>query len=450
MRVTWLKRDLRTIDLIALGYSDVSSTYYFLLGIVALYSGQSLAITMILGSLSMWIAGLAYAEFGSAIPRTGGAYYYVRRELGDLMGFLAGWLLSLDQILMIAYGALGAVNYLGGLIPPLSTWPVNSLAAMAIIAALMTINILGIKTSARFNLALLTIDLLGIFTLLTIGYATLLPRGSPVVLGMHVSINDVIRGLAYSIRGYIGIDVIAQSTGEALTPFVSVPRAIISVSSLSTAVALALSLLALLTNSVTIISSSINDPIGALARHLIRNAALSTYVAISVAIVLLIAVNAGIVDFSRSMYVMGEDGLLPRVLGKVHGRYRTPYIAIVISSVIAMLFVVPGSVELIAGSYGIASIIVYLMTMVSLARFRNAERELVSYFRTPEVALGGVKVPIVSLVGSIFYTTALLFIALVKPEYLAVVTTWVLIGLVIHMTSRFSLRNLRQSPSRQQ
>ncbi len=85
-RITWLKRDLSTLELLALGYSDVSSTYYFTLGIVALNSGPLLPITMLLGSLSLWLVGLAYAEFGSAIPRTGGAYYYIRRELGNTWG----------------------------------------------------------------------------------------------------------------------------------------------------------------------------------------------------------------------------------------------------------------------------------------------------------------------------------------------------------------------------
>ncbi|WP_243666371.1 hypothetical protein [Vulcanisaeta sp. JCM 16159] len=57
-RIAWLKRDLSTLELLALGYSDVSSTYYFTLGIVALNSGPLLPVTMFLGSLSLWLVGL--------------------------------------------------------------------------------------------------------------------------------------------------------------------------------------------------------------------------------------------------------------------------------------------------------------------------------------------------------------------------------------------------------
>ncbi|WP_054853462.1 APC family permease [Vulcanisaeta distributa] len=440
-RIAWLKRDLSTLELLALGYSDVSSTYYFTLGIVALNSGPLLPVTMLLGSLSLWLVGLAYAEFGSAIPRTGGAYYYVHRELGDTWGFIAGWLLSFDQILMIAYGALGTINYLSAIIPLVSRWPINSVLSILVIVMIMVINILGIKASARFNLTLLTIDLLGIMTLLVLGYYLVISRG---ITMPRLSFNYayLIHGLTYSFRGgYTGIDVIAQSTGgEAMTPYISVPRAIISVSALSTAVALLISLLTILSGALTAVSSNTGDPIGALARYLLNNTYLSAYISISIAIVLLISVNAGIVDFSRSIYVMSEDGLLPGRLSSVHGRYRTPHLAIIISSLVAMLFVIPGSVELIADSYAIASTMVYLMTMIALIIFRNKEPHLMRYFRIPGVVIRRLEIPIVSIIGIAIYTFSIILIIIIKSIYVLVVLSWLSIGMLLYMLNRSSRR----------
>ena len=438
IKVDWLRRDLNTIDLLALGYSDVSSTYYFTLGIIALYSGSALPIIMLVGSLSMWLIGLAYAEFGSAIPRTGGAYYYIKRELGNFMGFIAGWLLSFDQILMIAYGALGTTNYLSGVLSTLRVWPINSLFSIIIILMLMIINILGIKLSARFNLFLLTIDLLGILLLLWVGYTHVILSKVLTSFKFQVKMGNIINGLAYSLRGYTGIDVIAQSTGEALVPAISVPRAIIGVSSLSVIIALSLSLLALLTGAIS--SISIEDPIGSLARYVIHSIYMITYISVSIAIVLLIAVNAGLIDFSRSMYVMSEDKLLPRVFSRVHGRYRTPYISIIISSLIAIAFIAPGSVDIIASSYGIASTIVYLMTMASLIRFRNYERKLVRYFHTPSIIIRGLEIPLISLIGFIVYGTAIILIAMLKPLYLVIVLLWLVVGIVIYQVNKVSPR----------
>ncbi|BDR91958.1 APC family permease [Vulcanisaeta souniana] len=436
-KVTWLKRDLGTLELLALGYSDVSSTYYFTLGIVALNSGPLLPITMLLGSLSLWLVGLAYTEFGSAIPRTGGAYYYIRRELGNTWGFITGWLLSFDQILMIAYGALGTVNYLSIIIPTASRWPMNSVLSILIIVMIMIINILGVKASARFNLTLLIIDLLGIMTLLVLGYYMVISHGV-IMPRLPFNYNYLTHGLTYSLRGYTGIDVIAQSTGEAVSPSLSIPRAIIGVSALSTVVALLLSLLTTLSGALTIVSTNVGDPIGALAEYLLHNIYLSIYISASIAIVLLISVNAGIVDFSRSIYAMSEDGLLPRRLSSVNGRYRTPHLAIITSSLTAMLFTAPGSVQLIADSYAIASTIVYLMTMIALIAFRNKETHLVRYFRTPGITVRQMKVPVVSIIGIIVYVLSIVLIVLIKSIYVLVVLTWLLIGLLIYLVNKSS------------
>ena len=219
-------------------------------------------------------------------------------------------------------------------------------------------------------------------------------------------------------------------------PFISVPRAIIGVSTLSTAVAFLLSLLTVLSGALTIVSNNVGDPIGALARYLLHNNMyLSTYISVSIAIVLLISVNAGVVDFSRSIYAMSEDGLLPSRLSGVHGKYRTPYLAIITSSLIAMLFVIPGSVELIADSYAIASTIVYLMTMIALTIFRNKESYLMRYFKTPSKR---VKVPIVSIIGIVVYTFSIILIVLFKSIYVLVVLSWLFIGVLLYLLSKSS------------
>ncbi|WP_069807979.1 APC family permease [Vulcanisaeta thermophila] len=438
-KVTWLKRELGTIDLFALGYSDVSSTYYFTLGVIALYSGSLLPLTMLLGSLSLWLVGLAYAEFGSAIPRSGGAYYYVKRGLGDFWGFVAGWLLGFDQVLMIAYGALGTVNYLGGVVTPLSRWPLNSLMSIVVVLILMGINIAGIKTSARFNLALLLIDLSSIALIIIMGYYLVLTHALPTqVTNTSLRGTDPLSGLSLSLRGYIGIDVIAQSAGEAMSPAVSIPRSILGVSSLSTAVALLISTLALITNNITTLSTNLSDPITALATQLFHNTLITTYVSLAITVVLLISVNAGIVDFSRNMYIMSEDGLLHTRLREVHGRYRTPYISIITASLIALLFIVPGSVELIANSYGIASIMVYLLTMASLMAFRNREKHLLRHFNTPAVTLGTIKLPLVALGGIATYTLAIVLVLITRPIYLLIVCTWLIVGLVLYSINKVS------------
>jgi len=427
-----LRRALGSIELFALGYSDVSSTYYFSMGVIALYSGSALPMVMLLGSVPLWLVGLTYAELGSSIPEAGGAYYYVRRGLGDGLGFMAGWLLNLDQIIMIAYGAVSFVGYLGVLVDVLHVWPYNLITSLAVIYTLMFLNIIGIKPSARFNLALVIVDLAGIATLISLGTYTLTHIPHHLTTSLNAALPMV--GLTYALRGYIGIDVIAQSAGEARMPRLSVPKSIIAICALSTAVALALSMLATYSGLVKYMANHLSDPLGALALGLFGHGLVSMYISLSVALVMLISVNAGIVDFSRSIYKMSDDDLLPRGLSAVHRRFRTPYISIVVSSMVASLFVLTNDVELIAGSYGIASLITYILTFIALARFKALNGA--SGFTTPAIVLRGVKVPVLTIMGLPVLAAALTLVFIFKPQYTVPVAVWLIIGVVLYSMRR--------------
>ena len=425
-RIT-LRRALRTMELFALGYSDVSSTYYFSMGVIALYSGSSLPVVMLLGSIPLWVAGLTYAELGSAIPEAGGAYYYIRHELGRVTGFIAGWLLDFDQILMVSYGAVGFTGYLSVLIESLRVWPVNVALSLIIIWALAIINIIGIKPSARLNLALVAIDLIGIMSLVTFGAYTIIHQQYHV--GFNISLTIPAIGLAYALRGYTGIDVIAQSAGETLLPWRSIPRSIITVCVLSTIVALALSAIVSYSGLTQYIARNLSDPLGALAVGLFSHGLLSIYISLSIALVMLLSVNAGIVDYSRSIYSMSNDSLLPRQLALIHPKFRTPYLSIITASLVASLFVLSNDVELIVGSYGIASMITYSLAVLALIKFKLSNKP--SGFQTPTIRMGDLKIPVLALIGLPIFTAAIILELIYKPQYALPVTVWLMMGLIL-------------------
>ncbi|MGC9136573.1 APC family permease [Caldivirga sp.] len=427
-----LRRVLKSMELFALGYSDVSSTYYFSMGVIALYSGSSLPIVMLLGSIPLWIVGLTYAELGSAMPEAGGAYYYVRQELGRVPGFIAGWLLDFDQILMISYGAVGFSGYLSVLVEDLRVWPLNVIVSLLMIWVLAIINIIGVKPSARFNLALVAIDLTGILTLATLGAYSILHRVHYVSPSVSFAIPAI--GLSYALRGYTGIDVIAQSAGEALLLGRSVPRSIVAICTLSTAVALIISIITSYAGLIPYIAEHLNDPLGALAVGLFGHGLLSSYISFSIALVMLLSVNAGIVDYSRSIYSMSNDSLMPRQLAIVHPRFKTPYLSIITASSVASLFVLSNDVELIAGSYGIASVITYALAILALIRFKASN--VAEGFSTPILRVSNLRIPVLALVGLPIFAMAIMLEVIYKPQYVLPVTLWLIVGLIILLLMR--------------
>jgi hypothetical protein len=112
-KVTGLERVLDVPSLAAVAYGEIASSIYFALGIVALEAlGLTSWVLLAVGLLFLLVAA-SYAEGTAAIPETGGAAMFVQRAYNDQAGFLTGWVLFLDYVIVIALAALFAPHYLG-------------------------------------------------------------------------------------------------------------------------------------------------------------------------------------------------------------------------------------------------------------------------------------------------------------------------------------------------
>src|SRR5919204_3551135 len=112
-KLAGLQRVLDVQSLAAVAYGEVASSLYFALGIIALYAlGFTPWVLLAVGALFVLIA-LSYAEGTTAFPETGGGATFVRRAFNDVAGFLTGWALFLDYLIVIALAALFVPNYFG-------------------------------------------------------------------------------------------------------------------------------------------------------------------------------------------------------------------------------------------------------------------------------------------------------------------------------------------------
>src|ERR671930_2189562 len=112
-RIKGLRRVLGIGSLATVAYGEIASSIYFALGIVALYAlGFTPWVLLVAGALFLVVA-LSYAEGTAAIPETGGAATLVRRAFNDPLGFLTGWALFLDYLIVIALAALFVPHYFG-------------------------------------------------------------------------------------------------------------------------------------------------------------------------------------------------------------------------------------------------------------------------------------------------------------------------------------------------
>src|SRR3954462_3754973 len=108
-----LKRELDARALFSVAYGEIASSIYFALGVLAAHAlGFTPLVLLVVGVLFL-VVSLSYAEGTAALPETGGAATFVRRATNDVAGFLTGWALFLDYLIVIALSSIFLSHYLG-------------------------------------------------------------------------------------------------------------------------------------------------------------------------------------------------------------------------------------------------------------------------------------------------------------------------------------------------
>src|SRR5204862_1894764 len=138
-----LQRVLGAPALFSVAYGEIASSIYFALGIIALHAlGFTPVVLLLVGALFLLVS-LSYAEGTAAIPETGGAATFVRKAFNDLGGFVTGWAIFLDYLIVIALSALFLPHYLAGAleIDRLAENPWDVIVGSCVIVAVVLIRI---------------------------------------------------------------------------------------------------------------------------------------------------------------------------------------------------------------------------------------------------------------------------------------------------------------------
>lgn len=388
-----MKRVVGIWNSFAIGYADVGADIYVAVGLIVALALEASPIAFLFAAVTYVTTGLAYAELASTYPVAGGAQYYSLKAFGSIHGFIAGWGLMLDYTIDVALFALVASNYLGSFVnltfanSILIGYPLPSLLAIVFILALVALNIVGIKYSANFNLAVVLVNLVTMVVILAIGLPVIIGSGlfqqwisSLAQFGTHPTISQFVNATSLAMVSYIGIESISQAAEETKFPKKVIPTAvkftIVSVVLLSV-------LLSLLT--VTLLPSSIyqarqNDEFVALAQHLPYVPAIFAFwVAFVGFAICYVSTNTGVIGVSRVTFSMARLKLLPSKLSTLSRRFLTPYITVTLfpAIAIAVLLVVTlltqsaqEVLQAVAQLYNFGALIAYMYVNLSLIVLR--------------------------------------------------------------------------------
>jgi amino acid transporter len=344
-------------------------------------SGPGLALLYILLLPFFWCipVSLVAAELTTAIPVEGGFYRWVRAAFGDFWGFQAGWWNWSASFLLAAAYAVLATDYLSFYFPAIVGWK-HHLVSVAIVAVIAWINVRGIQMVGAVSTAMSVFVLLVVAVLCAVAATKWRHNPFSPMVPPHVPPFQVFGvGLALGLWLYSGYEQVSSVAEEVDDPQRNYPIALAIVVPLSIATYFLPTMfsLAALGDWQNWHTGYFSD-----AALLIGGRWLGFAMTIAALITNLSLLNATVLTSTRMPSTMAEDGYLPAAFSARHQRYGTPWIAIIVSSIIYALLAQKTMVQLLT-VYVWLRIGVTVLTVLSSWQLRKTQLELARPFQIP-------------------------------------------------------------------
>jgi basic amino acid/polyamine antiporter, APA family len=456
-----LRRVLGTSALFSTAYGNVGSSIYYALGLVASYALGLTPVVFVLTGVIFYLTAATYAEATAMYPEAGGSSSFARHAFNELWSFFAAWAQMLNYTITIAISAFFVPHYLGGLFwPALEHGPGDVIFGIAVVTVLSLVNVVGVKEAAGLNIVLAITDLATQLLLVIVGIVLVF---SPHVLihNIHLGIaptwKDFLVAIPVGMIAYTGIETISNMAEEARDETRTVPKAIKGVVLAVFAIYAALPLVALSALPVhtrpdgthfTLLGTPENkggfagDPVLGIVKHLHLGAlqgAGEVYVGLLAATILFIAANAGIIGASRLVYSMGLHRQVPDRLSRLHPRFSTPWIGILLFGGVACLTIIPGKAEFLGNMYAFGAMLSFTVAHLSVIRLRVKEPDRPRPYRGPgTIRVAGRELPVFALFGILGTGLAFVVVTVLHVTVAIAGVGWLALGMLVYVTYRRS------------
>ncbi len=460
-----MERVLGTPALFATAYGNVGSSIYYALGLTAIYALGLTPLVFLVAGIVFAATAATYAEGTVRFPEAGGSSSFARHAFNELVSFVAGWAQMLVYVVTIATSAFFVPHYLSIFWDPLRTNPWDIVGGAIVIVLLVTLNVIGVTEAARLSIGLAVIDFATQVLLVLLGFALVF---SPDVLvdnvhwGTAPTWGNLAVAIPVAMLAYTGVETVSNLAEEAREPSRTVPSAYRLVALAVFAIYLTLPLVALSALPVHEIDGTLttllalppeqggfaNDPILGVVDNLGLGGRLldvmQLYVGVLAATILVIATNAGIIGASRITYAMATYRQLPEVFRRLHPRFKTPYLALVLFAGVApIVILLPGDVQFVGTLYSLGATLSFTVAHAAMVRLRMRPDPELTFRARPNLSLRGVDWPVFAIFGGIATGVSFLVILVQNPLTRWVGLGWVVLGLVGYTVYR---RRWVQSP----
>ena len=454
-----LERVLGTPALFATAYGNVGSSIYYALGLTAVYALGLTPLVFVIAGIIFAATAATYAEGTVRYPEAGGSSSFARHAFNEVVSFGAAWAQMLVYIVTVATSAFFVPHYLSVFWEPLRENPADIVGGAIVIVVLVALNIVGVQEAAKLSVTLAVVDFATQVLLVILGFILVF---SPEVIGdnIHWGVAPTWSQFAIAIPiamlAYTGVETVSNLAEEARDPARTVPAAYKWVAGAVFGIYFTLPLVALSAMPVQMINGELttllalppeeggyaNDPILGVVDNLGVSGwaldGLQIYVGILAATILIVATNAGVIGASRITYSMATYRQMPEVFRRLHPRFKTPWLSLLIFAGVApILVILPGDTTFVGSLYSFGATLSFTVAHASIVRLRMKPAEEEEPYRArPNLRLGGVDWPLFAVLGGIATGISFVVIFVQNAETRWVGLAWMAAGLIGYVVYR--------------
>ena len=471
-----MKRELGPLNLISLGIGSVVGAGIFVLAgtSAANYAGPAIVLSYILCGISCLFAGLCYAEFATMIPVAGSAYTYTYATMGELLAWVIGWDLILEYLFSgaaVAVSWSGAVqdmlaepqigitlpkvlgmdignapfaidrahlvtaHFLGFAFdyhPLILTGALINLPAVFISLVLTVVLIVGIKESANFNNSMVFVKVGVLLVLIAYGAWWMFGHRDIVAANWTPFIppnngtfgefgwSGVFKGSAVIFFAYVGFDNVSCAAQEARNPQRDMPIGLLGC--LAACSFLFICVSAVLTGMVKYTGLGVDAPFIFALQQVHAPGWLRYSIEIATIAGLTSVCLVSLLGQPRIFFSMAKDGLLPASFGKLHPRFRTPYLPTILTGVVCAIVAGLFPLDLLGELISIGTLMAFALVCAGVWVLRVKRPDLPRPFRTPWL-------PLISILG---VATCLLQMYMLPADTWLRLGIWMALGFAVY------------------
>ena len=368
----------------------IGAGIFVLPAVAAAGLGAAAPMAYLVCAVLMALIVCCFAAAGSRVALTGGVYAYVEVAFGPFIGFLGGVLYFLMATFAVASVSSAFAGSVGALWPVAASPVVRAMLIAALFALLAAVNVLGVKPGVSLVEIMTVAKLLPLLILVISGIWFVHPTylhwpGMPTAAAIGQTAIVL-------IFAFVGLEIALVPSGEVRDPARTVPRALFSALAITTTLYLLIQTVAqgLLGPSMATYSTA---PLAEAASRVLGQGG-RLLVLLGAIVSMFGYVSGDMLGSPRSLFAFARDGVLPAAVARIHPRFHTPYIAIIVYACIVATVSISSSFTQLAVLANVAALTLYLMCVA--AAYQLQRRDVRADGGIPFAVPGGPVVPILA------------------------------------------------------